>query len=51
MMKKVKLSEVKKQKGKTDWNHLRKDEISPPIDPEAPELNIQQLAQMKPSKK
>jgi hypothetical protein len=50
MIKKVKRSDIKKQNGRTDWNHLKKDESKSPVDPEAPELNVKQLSEMKPPK-
>ncbi len=50
MIRKVRLSDIKKQKGITDWSHLKKGEIKPPVDPEAPELNANQLKEMKPPK-
>ena len=51
MKKKVKLEQIRKLKGKTDWEYLRKTEFSTIVDPNAPELTPFQLSQMKKPKK
>ena len=47
MAKRVKSAEIRKQRGNTDWNHLKKNYDGPVADPHASELSPAQLGQMK----
>lgn len=51
MIKTVSLKDVKKSKGKTDWNYLKSSKEIPVNDPDSPPMKEHELRELKKAEK